>query len=229
MGGVLRSLWRRPNLDHGVENPLLTSAAAQVDSISLDAQPPFGELAPDHGHDGDDPPVPADHAPRLTESSSAGESIRRQHHSTIALACGYQAPRFCDLKNELIMVDWYQLGVQLELPPDRLDKIEEDSKGAEKRLCKVLQYWLTNETNPSWDKICEALHRMGGFARIIRELKVKYCSLSAHDFCCSITCAHCYQHHNDCKFIYKHCIHSKARQTEFIVLPAWIFRFLKKV
>ena len=87
-------------------------------------------------------------------------------------------PKLRDLVIEPRMVNWYQLGIQLQLPPDKLDKIEEDYPSAETRLSKVLQYWLYTEKNPSWDKICEALRRMGGFARIIFELKVKYCSLS---------------------------------------------------
>ena len=194
MGGVFRSLWRRPNddPDHDVENPLLTSAAPEVDSSSLGARPPLGEL---------EPPVPTGRTPRprrLLVSSSLGDS--GCHPSALQTFSGrYQTPQLRDLVHELSKVaDWHLLGVQLRLPPDKLDKIEEDHKRSERRLCKVLEYWLNNETDPSWNKICEALRRMGGFAKLERELKVKYCSLSAPEFCSSITCAHCNQHH--CKF-----------------------------
>jgi hypothetical protein len=98
------------------------------------------------------------------------------------------------------MVNWHKLGVQLEIPPEKLDKIEEDYPTSERRRYEVLLYWLYNETDPSWDKICDALRRMGGFAKITRELKFKYGSLSAHEFCSStpLICAHCNHHH--CKF-----------------------------
>ena len=209
MGGMLRSLWRRPNLDHDVENPLPTSAAAQVD---LDARPPFGGLAPDLPDDPpDDVPPPADHASRLPISSSLVASNQSEPgfeatslgdsgccHSTLPTVSGrYQPPRLLDLTNELKMVNWHKLGVQLRLPPEKLKEIEENYPTSYRRLYEVLEYWLNDETDPSWDKICEALLRMGGFARIVHELKVKYCSLSEL-FCSSITCARCNQLH--CKF-----------------------------
>ena len=145
--------------------------------------------------------------PRPPDLGHIPDLRRRRHRSSVPIRCdiGCQylpTPQLCDLVYELEMVDWHQLGVQLEIPPHRLDKIEEDYRTSERRLCKVLEYWLTNEMNPSWDKICEALRRMGGFVRIVRELKLKYCSLSASEFrrtVTSITCARCNQHH--CKFI----------------------------
>lgn len=82
-----------------------------------------------------------------------------------------------DLTIELKAVNWHQLGVQLQVPFDRLDKIEEDYRSSERRLSEVLRYWQQNEYNPTWDKICDALERIGGFRRLVRELRMKYCSL----------------------------------------------------
>ena len=212
MGGVLRSLWRRPNLDHDVENPLRTSTAPEVDSSSLgtrslpgptDLEPPYELPESDSDMSGHDfiiqpsTPISLDRASRLPISSSDDSRRRRSALALPTLPCQYQPPQLCDLVYELRKVDWHQLGVQLRLPPDRLDKIEEDYKQSERRLYKVLEYWLDNEMNPSWDKICETLRRIGGFAKLICELKVKYCSLSEL-FCSSITCVRCNQRH--CKF-----------------------------
>ena len=37
----------------------------------------------------------------------------------------------------------------------------------------MLQYWLRNGKAPSWEKIVEALQRVGGYARIIDSEVVK--------------------------------------------------------
>ena len=86
-------------------------------------------------------------------------------------------PMMKDLVVELKPVNWHELGIQLEVPLDRLDKIDEDHQSSERKLSEVLRYWLLNDRSPSWDKICEALQRIGGFGRLVRELRMKYCSL----------------------------------------------------
>ena len=86
-------------------------------------------------------------------------------------------PRMKDLVVELKPVNWHELGIQLEVPLDRLDKIDEDHQSSERKLSEVLRYWLLNDRSPSWDKICEALQRIGGFGRLVQELRMKYCSL----------------------------------------------------
>lgn len=78
---------------------------------------------------------------------------------------------------ELKVVNWHQLGLQLQVPLDKLDKMDEDYQSSERKLSEVLRYWLHNDLRPSWDKICEALQRIGGFGRLVRELRMKYCSL----------------------------------------------------
>ena len=88
------------------------------------------------------------------------------------------APRIEDLVIELKKVDWHRLGIQLRVPPDRLDKIEDDYRhSADRKLSEVLMWWLQNEKDPSWNKICEALRRMEEYANIVREIKMNYCSI----------------------------------------------------
>ena len=82
-----------------------------------------------------------------------------------------------DLVIELRAVNWHELGVQLQIPLYKLEKIDEDYRLSERKLSEVLGYWLRNDRSPSWDKICEALQRIGGFGRLVRELRMKYCSL----------------------------------------------------
>ena len=71
-------------------------------------------------------------------------------------------------------VDWKQLGIQLNVPPHFLTNIERENPGDESRkLSAVLQYWVDNET-ASWEKIVEALQRIGGHANIITNIQSKY-------------------------------------------------------
>ena len=91
-----------------------------------------------------------------------------------------------DLVVELNEVNWHKLGLQLKIPSDKLDKIDEDHRLCDRKLSEVLLYWLRNEHNPSWDKICDVLQRMGGFRKLAHELRIKYCSLK--------TCLHYGKH-----------------------------------
>ena len=91
---------------------------------------------------------------------------------------GRRGPKIEDLVVELKPVNWHKLGIQLGVPFDRLDKIDEDHQSSDRKLSEVLRYWRENDPEPSWEKICEALQRIGGFNRLVRELKMKYCSLS---------------------------------------------------
>lgn len=112
------------------------------------------------------------HARLAGDQRWPGRSHVRGHHQS----SGPQA-QMSDLMVELKAVDWHQLGVQLQVPFDKLDKIDEDYRRSERKLSEVLGYWLLNEHNPTWDKICDALKRIGGCRRLVRELRMKYCSL----------------------------------------------------
>ena len=95
----------------------------------------------------------------------------RPHSSQLRVFPSQELPQLRDLVFELKTVTciWHSLGVQLGVPYDRLDKIDEDYQSADRKLNfhEVLSYWLLNEGNPSWDKMCEALQRVGGFGCLI--------------------------------------------------------------
>lgn len=128
----------------------------------------------------DCPPPPSDnlglyhdHSPGIVIESGARayryHRIRRDMPS---------APHLKDLVMELKHVHWHALGIQLDVPCDKLDKIDDDYRSSERKLSEVLSYWLLNDEDPSWHKICDALKRIGGFYRIVRQLTIKYCSLN---------------------------------------------------
>ena len=80
-----------------------------------------------------------------------------------------------DLVYVLEDVDWNQLGIQLNVPRHILRNIDRENPGNEsKKLSKVLEYWIDNEPAASWEKILEALQRIGGHANITTNIKSKY-------------------------------------------------------
>ena len=81
---------------------------------------------------------------------------------------------------ELKEVDWNQLGIQLNVPRHILRNIDRENPGNESRkLSEVLQYWIDNEPEPSWEKIIQALQRIGEHRNIITSIQLKYyCTIS---------------------------------------------------
>ena len=65
-----------------------------------------------------------------------------------------------NLTNKLRSVTvWYELGVQLNVPSNELDKIEEDYSKVDRRMSEVLKYWWRNcpHERKSWQTIANAL------------------------------------------------------------------------
>ena len=88
-------------------------------------------------------------------------------------------PKLKDLVYELKEVDWNQLGIQLNVPRHILRNIDRENPGNESRkLSEVLQYWIDNEPEPSWEKIIQALQRISGHRNIITSIQSKYCTIS---------------------------------------------------
>ena len=73
-------------------------------------------------------------------------------------------------------MDWNELGIQLNVPKHILRNIDRENSGNESRkLSEVLQYWIDNaEPAAAWEKILEALQRIGGHKNIIAAIQSKY-------------------------------------------------------
>ena len=85
-------------------------------------------------------------------------------------------PLLKDLVFELKGVDWYDLGIQLNVPASDLKSIGRENPTEAMRLAEVLSYWLNNEA-ASWENIVEALERIGGHGNIITTVQSKYLKL----------------------------------------------------
>lgn len=81
-------------------------------------------------------------------------------------------PELRELASELKQVDWKQLGIRLDIPYDILETINKENAISESRkLSVMLQHWLNNYDNPSWDKIIEALLRLGKYAQVVARIE----------------------------------------------------------
>ena len=59
------------------------------------------------------------------------------------------------------LVDWYTFGILLEVPTHVLHKIEaEHSINLHRRKADLYDYWLKNEHQPTWYKVCDVLMKL---------------------------------------------------------------------
>ena len=81
-----------------------------------------------------------------------------------------------DLVRELeLIVDWYLLGICLNLKVHRLKCIEENYSH-DVTCCKieVLTLWLDNTTTTTWEAVAKAVGRMGTHDRVADTIRNKY-------------------------------------------------------
>ena len=87
-----------------------------------------------------------------------------------------------EIENELSKVtaaSWFSLGVQLGVGLEKLREIEKDHRqDAQRCKTEVLDWWLQNAPEISWNKLAQALEAMGGHATLVQNLKTKVLSLS---------------------------------------------------
>ena len=69
----------------------------------------------------------------------------------------------CELIHELAAISdqWIELGKHLNIPLPVMKKIECDTVRLERRQAKLFQYWVKNETEPTWQKVVDALEAIG--------------------------------------------------------------------
>lgn len=75
------------------------------------------------------------------------------------------------------VVDWETLGLYLDVEMSTIETIARDRNHRDPHLCKMdlLNHWLRNDPDPSWEKVAAALDEMErqGVAEKIRRT---YCS-----------------------------------------------------
>ena len=88
---------------------------------------------------------------------------------------------YYELKRELsdISNQWFELGMRLNIPMPAMKEMEHDTVRLERRMPKLFQYWLKNETNPTWQKIVDALEGIGQ-GELASKLTHKYITTAQH-------------------------------------------------
>ena len=79
------------------------------------------------------------------------------------------------IQNELreMTAEWYQLGIQLEIPPATMNTIERDHPyDARRCMTEVISTWLRNSPECSWAKLAKAVEAMG-YAALVERLRQK--------------------------------------------------------
>ena len=75
---------------------------------------------------------------------------------------------------EMTAAKWYQLGVQLGIPPATLSTIESDhSRDAQRCMTEVINWWLQNAPECSWAKLAQVVEAMGDYAALAVRLSQK--------------------------------------------------------
>ena len=76
--------------------------------------------------------------------------------------------------NEIAAEEWYKLGIQLEIPVATLSTIEhEHPRDAQHCMTEILNWWLHNATECSWEKLTEVVEAMGGYRALVERLRKK--------------------------------------------------------
>ena len=97
----------------------------------------------------------------------------------ISLSTASATPTLKELSDALdSIVDWYLLGVKLELEDNELNTIGRNHRGDNER-CKheVLSRWLRSAKYLTWNAVVDALYLMGE-NNVAREICAKHCSSS---------------------------------------------------
>ena len=54
-------------------------------------------------------------------------------------------------------VEWYAIGLDLNISPDDLDTIQKDHRDTKSCYMEMLKVWLRTKPHPTWAKLAEAL------------------------------------------------------------------------
>ena len=71
-------------------------------------------------------------------------------------------PNVSKLSTELRDIEnWYLLGLQLNIGKDILDLIEKTHDTRVRRCIEMVQHWISNSKNPTWEAVHEVLRNIG--------------------------------------------------------------------
>ena len=78
------------------------------------------------------------------------------------------------LKDTEEVTDWYFLGIHLDIPTSVLKQIERDCKDTVRSKIEVIDLWLDNDPEPTWNKLAQAVEDMGGHPKVVETLRANH-------------------------------------------------------
>ena len=70
--------------------------------------------------------------------------------------------------------NWFFLGIQLDIPTSVLKQLELQYDSFERLKTEVIEIWLHNDPEPTWNKLAQALEDIGGHARVVETLRANH-------------------------------------------------------
>jgi len=74
---------------------------------------------------------------------------------------------------------WFDIGLQLGVPLHRIHSINTEKSSEEAGLVHMLDYWMNNAADPSWEDLVNALKNVRLFW-LAMEVEIEYCSPDDH-------------------------------------------------
>ena len=73
------------------------------------------------------------------------------------------------------MTDWYSLGIYLDIQTSViLKQIEGQYKDPVRCKTEVIEFWLDNDPEATWNKLAHAVEDMGGHAKVVETLRANH-------------------------------------------------------
>ena len=73
---------------------------------------------------------------------------------------------------EIKAIKPYQLGVHLEVPPEDLERFEQEHPNdVTRQRTEVIKYWLRNIANATWSALATAVEKIGGHQLLVTRLR----------------------------------------------------------
>ena len=72
------------------------------------------------------------------------------------------------------MYNWFFLGIQLDIPTSVLKQLELQYDSFERLKTEVIEIWLHNDPEPTWNKLAQALEDIGGHAEVVQTLRANH-------------------------------------------------------
>lgn len=79
-----------------------------------------------------------------------------------------------------IVVAWFELGVQLEIPFHILRGIEKtfQKETIERQKTEMIYHWLNNNQDASWESLAAGLEKTQKYQNLVNDIRRQYCRSS---------------------------------------------------